>query len=69
MHQNTGIHLDGGIEDNGKSQHIWKNIICLRTQLHDVLYGWVRNIFVLTLVVELDGIQNQNYNAERVIIF
>ena len=60
MHQNNVIHLDGGIEDDGRWKNKWENLICLPTQLYDVLYGRVRKLFVETLVAELDRIWNRH---------
>ena len=39
------------------------------TQHYDVPYGWIRNWYVAILLVKLNVIWNQNWNAERVIVF
>ena len=69
VHQNPGTHLDDGIEEDGKWQHICKKLISLPTQRYDVPSGWVEKQFVTTLMVDLDKILNQQWNAESVIVF
>ena len=69
VHQNPGTLLYGGIEEDDNWQNIWKKLICFTTQRYDLLYGRIGNWFVKTLKVIIDGICNQQWNAERVIIF
>ena len=46
-----------------------ENIISFPTQNYDVPYGWIKKRFIETLGLDLDGIHNQHWNAERVIVF
>ena len=69
VHQNTGTHLDVGIEEDVKWQQIRENIIFLPTQRYGVLSSWVRKRVVATITVELDIIRNRQWKAERVINF
>ena len=54
VHQNTGIHLDVRIDEDGKWQ---ARLIFKCTQRYNVLNGRVGNFFVLALMAELGGIQ------------
>ena len=67
--QNPGIHLDDGIEEDGNWQRIWGKLICLLNQCYDVPSGRIRNRFIETLGVELDGIGYRLWDTERVIVF
>ena len=68
LHQNTGIHTDGVIDEDGKWKAIW-NVFCFPTQCYDVPSVWVGKKIVSTLTVELDGIQGWKRNTESVIFF
>ena len=68
VHQNTGTHLDGGINKYGKWQARRKKL-CLPTQHYDLPSGRVGNCFVSTLTSEIDGIRYWKWNYERVIVF
>ena len=69
VHQNPGNHLDGGITEDGKWQARWGKLACMPTKRYDVPSGKVGRIFVGTLSVELDGLQDWNWNYKRVIVF
>ena len=69
VQQNTGNYLDGGITEDGKWQAMWEKLLCLPTQCYNVPYGKFGRNFVVTLSVELDGIQTRKWKSERVIIF
>ena len=46
-----------------------EKLFSMLIQRYDVLSGWIKNRFVGILSVELDGIWNHQWNAERVIVF
>ena len=46
-----------------------EKLICIPTQRYDVPSGRIGNPYVGIILVELDGIWNRHWNAERVIFF
>ena len=51
------------------SGKIGEKLVCLPTQSYDAPSGQVGNFFVSILAVELDVIQDQKWNSNRVIVF
>ena len=58
VHKNPRTYLDGRIEEDGKRQDMWKELVCMPTQRYDVSSGPIRNKFVWVLLVDLNGIWN-----------
>ena len=69
VHQNPVIQLDGGIDEDGKWQSRWKNLVFSFAQCYDVPPVRVGKWFVLDLEVYLNGIQGRNWNVECVLVF
>ena len=44
-------------------------MICMTTQCYDLLSGWIRNLYVGIILVELNIIWNFYWNTERTILF
>jgi hypothetical protein len=69
IHQNDGMHLDGGIKDNGAWQEQWHKQITLPSQCYDAPSGAVGRRFVNILALELEGIRRRKWNSECFIVF
>ena len=44
VHQNTSTYLDGGIDEYGKWQAIWRELFCFLTQRYDLPSSRVRKV-------------------------
>ena len=69
MHQNPGDHLDVGIAEDSKWQVRWKKLVFMPTQRYEAPSGKVGKRFVEILSVEIDGVRDRKWKAERVIVF
>jgi hypothetical protein len=69
VHQNPGQHLHGGIEDEACWQNHWRRPVVYAAQTRNTPSGAVGRCFVEKLAELLEGIQNCNWNSERLIIF
>ena len=69
VYQNDGSHLDGGIADDAVWQERWKKVVGLPPQRYNVPNGKVGVLFVKEVAVEMQGIVDRRWNAERFIVF
>ena len=69
LHQNSGDHLDGGIEEERKWQAQWEKLVCFPTQCYDSPSRKDGKGFVGILSVELDRVCARKCNDERMIVF
>lgn len=70
IHQNDGLHLDGGIEDDGVWQWRWSRVTAVNLRLWDVLRKCaLGKRFVNLLANEFRGARLRQWNAERVVLF
>ena len=68
-HQNSGCHLNGGINDDAVWQRRWKRVAQLPTSLYAAPKGKVGRRFVSTLAAEFRGVRDRQWNSERPLIF
>jgi hypothetical protein len=69
VHQNSGQHLDGGIEDELPWQDCWQRLIVYPSFTYDAPSGAVGCHFIEKLAELLDGVRARKMNAERFIVF
>lgn len=56
IHQNDGIHLDGGVVDDQEWQNRWREVMAPTPQRYDVPTGRVGRLFVADESDELKGV-------------
>ncbi len=70
-HDNPGIHLRGGVADDGKFQDLWKKVVSLPQTHYDVAKckGPVFRRFVTILTNLFKDVRERKINGEKVVIF
>lgn len=69
LHDNSGFHLSGGIEDNQVWLGHWRRIAELPSQQYDLPKGQVGRTFLTEVSNILEGVMKRKWNAERLIVF
>jgi len=69
VHQNAGLHLTGGVDDDATWQHYWLKIASINTKRYDLPKTTVGKRFLSTLRLEFVGVRERKWNSERVIVF
>jgi hypothetical protein len=69
IHQNDGLHLDGGVKEDGAWQEQWRQLIVLPSQRYNAPSGAMGRRFVHILTAELEGICLCKWNSERFMVF
>ena len=69
MHSNDGAHTSGGIQDKKEWQTRWKPLAVMTTRRYDAPSRRVKHRFVHALTMDLTGVLERRWNAERFIVF
>ncbi|KAL3795565.1 hypothetical protein ACHAWO_009861 [Cyclotella atomus] len=69
IHQNDGIHLDGGIVDDLLWQRRWRKVVSTPLSLWYAPKGKIGRAFVEQLTKEWRGVRERHWNSEKPLIF
>ena len=69
IHQNHGIHLDGGIPDDARWQHLYWRIMSVLLPLYYLPSGVIANRFLLMQTQLLRDVRKRRCNSEKALIF
>ena len=69
FHANPGTHLDRGVRNDSAWQAWWRNLTFMPLRRYDAPSGKFGRRFVGTLVEELKGVRDRQWNSERFIVF
>ena len=61
--------MDGVIAEDSKWQERWEKLVCMPNQRYNAPSRKVGKTFIGILSVELEGVCDKKWNAERVIVF
>ena len=68
-HNNLGVHLTGGVEDDALWQRLWMRMSQQSTTTYNVPRGRVGRRFVKTLAKEFRGVRDRKWNSERPLVY
>lgn len=69
IHNNSGAHMHGGIEDDVQWQGLWKRVTDLPSQGYELPKGSVGRSFLEELSTIIEGIKKRHWNSERMVVF
>jgi hypothetical protein len=69
VHDNDGTHLSGGINDDRLWQRYWQQIAQEKPRRYNLPQSKEGKLFLTQLVLELQGVQDPNWNFARIFVF